>query len=433
MKIRLLLKFKALLVLSVCIHSLPCFAQGLPITQPERVGLSSKRLTLIDGYMQSVVEEGKISGAVVLIARRGKTVYFKTFGWMDIETNRAMEKDALFRIASMTKPITCTVAMTLYEEGLFLLNDPVWKYIPEFKDPRVLVLPASDGQEPESYQTIPAEGEIHVRHLLNHTSGISYGNGPHDRIYRDAGLKLGDPPRRELTSTGDLVRTLAGLPLLHQPGEKFTYGYSHDVVGYLIEVLDGAPMDVSYRERLFEPLGMKDKDTDFILSDEKRDRLASVYRHGKGGKLEKIQVRPENSNSLSEKRIFSGGGGLYSTISDYARFCQMILNGGKLDGVRILSRKTVELMTTNSLGEGYAPFRVVSGDKYGYGLYIRTERGVYDEIESMGTLSGGGGLKTRYWIDPEEQMICILMAQLRGGNWLMHHKFRNLAYQAIVN
>jgi CubicO group peptidase (beta-lactamase class C family) len=417
--------------LFVCLGKFPGYCQGLPMVEPEQVGLSSERLTLIDGYMQSLVEEQQISGVVVLIARGGKTAYFKAFGLMDTEANRPMEKDALFRIASMTKPITCTVAMTLYEEGRFLLNDPVWRYLPEFKDPRVLVLPVSDHQESESYQTIPAEGEIRIRHLLNHTSGISYGSGPHDRIYRDAGLKLGDLASREFTSTGDLVRTLAGLPLLHEPGEKFTYGYSHDVVGYLIEVLAGAPMDVSYRERLFKPLGMKD--TDFILSDEKRDRLVSIYRHGEDGKLEKIQEKPENSDSSSEKRIFSGGGGLHSTISDYTRFCQMILNGGELDGVRILSRKTVELMTTNSLGAGYAPFRVVSGDKYGYGLYIRTERGVYDEIESMGTLGGGGGLKTRYWIDPEEQMICILMAQLRGGNWRMHHRFRNLVYRAIID
>jgi CubicO group peptidase (beta-lactamase class C family) len=227
-----------------------------------------------------------------------------------------------------------------------------------------------------------------------------------------------------------LARTLARLPLLHEPGEKYTYGYSHDMVGYLIEVLSGKALNEFYRERIFEPLGMKD--TDFILSDEKKDRLAWIYRRGHEGKLEKVQTPQDRGGSMPQK-IFSGGGGLYSTISDYVRFCQMILNGGELDGVRILSRKTVELMTTNSLGEGYGPFRAVSGDKYGYGLYIRTERGVYDEIESIGTLGGGGGLKTRYWIDPAEQMICILMTQLRGRNWRIHHTFRNLAYQAIVD
>ena len=429
MKNRSTFIFFVMLVLVVCLCEFPCYGQGLGMTQPERVGLSSERLRRIDGYMESVVEEGQIPGAVVLIARRGKVAYFKTFGWMDIEANRPMEKDALFRIASMTKPVTCTAAMLLYEEGRFLLNDPVWRFIPEFKNPKVIVLPVSGAQESESTKTVPAEVEIHVRHLLNHTSGISYGNGPHDKIYREAGVKLGVSRPRAAT-TGEMVRTLAGLPLLHEPGEKFTYGYSHDVVGYLIEVLSGEPMDAFYREHLLRPLGMED--TGFIIPDEKSDRLAVTYRYGKDGTLEAFQRPPERSGSTSQ-RIFSGGGGLYSTASDYARFCQMILNGGELDGVRLLSRKTVDLMTTNSIGDAYSAFRPTSGDKYGYGFGIRTERDKYNEIESNGTLMWDGGRKTRFWIDPEEEMIGILMTQLRGGNWRIHQIFRNLAYQTIVD
>lgn len=419
----------ALLILSVCASQSPCHSQGLPMTQPERVGLSPERLKRIDAYMESVIDEGQIAGAVVLVARGGKVAYFKTFGWMDIEANRPMDKDALFLIASMTKPVTCAAAMLLYEQGRFLLNDPVWRYVPEFRNPAVLVPPASAARESGPMKTVPADGEILVRHLLNHTSGISYGSGPHDRIYRDAGLKLG-VSRPRATTTGEMVKKLAGLPLLHEPGEKFTYGYSHDVIGYLIELLSGESMDVFYREHLFKPLGMND--TGFIVPDENSDRLALSYRRGKEGKLLRAQA-PEDRSGSAPQRIFSGGGGLYSSASDYARFCQMILNGGELDGVRLLSRKTVDLMTTNSIGEAYSAFRPTSGDKYGYGFGIRTERDKYNEMESNGTLMWDGGRKTRFWIDPEEGMIGILMTQLRGGNWRIHQIFRNLAYQAIVD
>jgi CubicO group peptidase (beta-lactamase class C family) len=413
----------------MCASKSPCYSQSLTMTQPERVGLSSERLMRINGYMESVVREGQISGAVVLIARRGKVAYLKTFGLMDIEANRPMVNDALFWIASMTKPVTCTAAMILYEEGRYLLNDPIWRYIPEFKNPKVIVLPASGEQDPESYETIPAKGEIQVRHLLNHTSGISYGTGPHDKIYREAGVKLG-VSRPGAATASEMVNTLAGLPLLHEPGEKFTYGYSHDLIGYLIEVLSGESIDTFYREHLFRPLKMED--TGFIIPDEKIDRLAFTYKSGQEGKLEKI-LQPQGRSGEKSRRIFSGGGGLYSTASDFARFCQMILNGGELDGVRLLSRKTVELMTTNSIGGAYSAFRPTSGDKYGYGFGIRTERDKYNEMESNGTLMWDGGRKTRFWIDPQEQMIGILMTQLRGGNWRIHQIFRNLAYQAIVD
>ena len=419
-----------LLILTLWMNAAPCFG-GLPTTQPEKVGLSSERLIRIDDYVQSVIDEGRIAGAVVLVARRGKVAYLKPFGWMDIENERPMEEDALFRIASMTKPITCTVAMTFYEEGRFLLNDPVSRYIPEFENPDVLVVPESGQAAPETYATIPGQHDILVRHLLNHTSGISYGRGPLEPFYREAGMTLGGRLRPEMKTTGDMVRVLAGLPILHEPGERFTYGYSHDVVGYLVEVVSGVRMDEAYRERLFQPLGMKD--TDFLLSKKDVQRVVSMYRRGEDGHLEKVPMGLPSSDRAQEMAMFSGGGGLFSTISDYARFCQMILNGGELDGVRVLSRKTVELMTANSLGEKYAPFRFVSGDKYGYGFYIRTERGIFDELESLGTLGGGGAHKTRYWIDPEEQMICIIMMQLRGGNWRIHHAFRNLAYQAIID
>jgi len=429
MKIRSYSLLAVLLILSSFPCKSPCYSQGLPMTQPERVGLSSERLTRIDGYMESVVKEGLISGAVVLIARRGKVAYFKTFGLMDIEANRPMVNDALFWIASMTKPVTCTAAMILYEQGRFLLNDPVWRYIPEFKNPRILVPPASGEQGTDAIETIPIEREIHVRHLLNHTSGISHGTGLHDKIYREAGLKLG-VSRPDSATTSEMVRKLAGLPLLHQPGEKFTYGYSHDVIGYLIEVLSGKPINVFYRDHLFKPLGMED--TGFIIPDEKIDRLAFSYKRGQDGKLEKI-LQPQKRSKSKSQKIFSGGGGLYSTASDYARFCQMILNGGELEGVRLLSRKTVDLMTTNSIGDAYSAFRPTSGDKYGYGFGIRTERDKYNEMESNGTLMWDGGLKTRFWIDLEEQMIGIFMTQLRGGNWRIHQIFRNLAYQAIVD
>jgi CubicO group peptidase (beta-lactamase class C family) len=417
------------LLLVFCWLTPPSFGQGLPFAAPEEVGLSSRRLDRIVTVMEDQVKRNRIAGAVTLVARRGKVAHLEAHGMMDIETAKPMQEDALFRIASMTKPVTCVAVMILYEEGRFLLNDPISKYIPEFGNQRVLVPPSSEESSSKPRSTVPADREITIRHLLNHTSGLSYGSGPHAKIYQEAGLQ--DITSRPGATIGEAVRKLAGLPLLHHPGESFVYSLADDVLGYFVEVVSGMPLDEFLQKRILKPLDMKD--TGFYVPREDLPRLATYYRLRAQGGLEKMETSPMETASPDLQTFFSGGQGLYSTASDYARFCQMMLNGGELDGVRLLSRKTVELMTTNSIGDLYSAFRSTSGDKYGFGVGIRTERGQHDEIESIGTYMWDGGTRTRFWVDPSEELIGIFMAQLRTRGWALQQRYRVLVYQAIVD
>lgn len=397
--------------------------QGLPTTVPENVGMSSERLKRIDTVMQDHVDRQQIPGMVTLVARKGRMVHYESFGKMDVETGKPMSKDAMFRIASMSKALTSTAIMILYEEGHFLLSDPVSKFIPEFKNPQVIV-PTSSG---DSYTLEPAKREITIRNLLNHTSGITYGSGLHADLYKKAGMTVGLTPTNG--TIGEMIKKLGGIPLICNPGEELNYGMSIDVLGYLVEVVSGQSFDEFITERLFLPLGMKD--THFILPREKLPRLTSLYALNPRGGFTKDRIDP---SYLCTQTYFSGGAGLVSTASDYMRFAQMILNNGELDGVRILGRKTVELMSTNSIGDLYAPFRPNSGDKYGYGFGIRTERGEFDELESLGILGWDGAFYTRFWIDPKEELIGVFMSQM-NGYWdkELITKFRVLTYQAIVD
>ncbi len=397
------------------------FAKELTTASPEEVGFSSQRLQRINKVMQQYVDEDKIAGVVTLIARKGKIIHNEAFGMIDIENKKPMSKDAMFRIASMTKPVTCVAVMILYEQGKFLLNDPVSKYIPEFAKPQVLVRTTSG----DSIKTEPARREITIRHLLNHTSGITYDDGPLGRFYKEAGIATGLKPADCMI--GDMVKKLAKQPLISHPGEEVHYGLSIDVLGYLIEVLSGKDFNTFCKEEIFGPLQMND--THFVLPKEKLPRLARLYSLTKTGKLEKDATDP---NFLTEQKFFSGGGGLISTASDYARFAQMILDSGELDGVRIISRKTVELMTTNSAGDKYAPFRYNTGDKMGYGFGIRTERGEFDELESIGIYGWDGAFFTRFWIDPKEQIVAVFLSQMKSY-WSedLATKYRVLVYQAI--
>jgi CubicO group peptidase (beta-lactamase class C family) len=332
-----------------------------------------------------------------------------------------MKNDTMFRIASMSKAITSTAVMMLYEEGYFLLNDPVSKFIPEFRNMKVIV-PDSTGN---SYKLIPAKGEITIRMLLNHTSGITYGGGLLTDFYKNAGMTVGLTPTQG--TIGEMIKKLASLPLISQPGEEYQYGMSIDVLGYLVEAVSGMTFDKFMEQRIFAPLGMKD--TCFILPKEKLPRLALLYHLNGQGVLEKDSVDP---SYLCSQTYFSGGAGFVSTASDYLKFAQMILNKGQLNGVHLLSRKTVELMTSNSIGDLYAPFRVNSGDKFGYGFGIRTERGVYDEIETLGIVGWDGAFHTRFWIDPKEDLIGVFMIQ-SDSSTKINTRFRALVYQAIVD
>lgn len=401
--------------------------QGLPVTIPEKVGLSTERLDRIEKVMKDNVENGKNPGMVTLVARHGKVAYFKAIGKMDIEANREMTKESVFRIASMSKCITTVAVMILYEEGHFLLTDPVSRYIPEFKNSKVVMKsPTSD-----SIILVPAKGEITIRQLLNHTSGITYGSGLQRSYYRQAGMTVG------LTSAkgtiGEMVKKLGTLPLICNPGEEFHYSLSVDVLGYLIEVISQMSLDEFLRQRIFDPLKMKD--TYFSLTESKLPRLASLYTKDRNGKIVRV---PGYDTSPSPQTYFSGGAGLVSTATDYARFAQMLLNKGELDGTRILSRKTVELMTTNSIGDKYIytaqPHFSILGDKFGYGFGIRTERGVFDENESLGSYGWDGAFYTRFWVDPKEDLIGIFMSQFDvGGDETLIGIFKVLVYQSIID
>jgi CubicO group peptidase (beta-lactamase class C family) len=407
-------------IVSISFAAPEAIAQGISAASPEDVGLSSERLGKIDLAVNDMIDNDLFAGAVTMIIRRNKLVQFKTYGMMDRENNKPMRKDAIFRIASMSKPITCLAAMILYEEGHFLLSDPVSMYIPEFADPLVLTSKST---------MVPAKKEITIRNLMNHTSGLSYGTSYHADIYKNAGIR-GELSRPEST-IGDMVRVLAGLPLLHHPGEDFVYSLSQDALGYLIEVVSGMTLDAFIRDRILIPLDMKD--TYFYLPESKLSRLAALYRPIDGGGIERVPYRDVETAPFGTRTYYSGGGGLYSTTTDYARFCMMIMNGGELDGVRLIGRKSVELMTTNSIGDSYSAFRANSGDKYGLGFGIRSERGEYDELESIGTVMWDGAWHTRFWIDREENMIGLFMSQLSPKDWRLPSIFRNVAYQAIID
>jgi CubicO group peptidase (beta-lactamase class C family) len=418
-----------LLVLSVAAPASELVAQDMPSAKPESVGLSSERLERIGAAVRSKVDDRRIAGAVTLVVRHGKVAWFKSQGMMDREAAKPMQPDAMFRICSMTKPITSVAVMILYEEGRFLLDDPVSSYLPEFKNPKVLVKPASGLP-----YTIPATKEITIRDLLRHTSGITYQwNGDLGPMYETADVASG---LLQYDGTiGDSVKHLAGLPLLFNPGDRFEYSLGVDVLGRLVEVVSGKPLDEFFRTRIFEPLGMKD--TDFFPPQSKLDRLATAYAYYPDKGLNRFPDTPIREGSFvysadypsrGPKKLFSGGAGLVSTAMDFARFCQMMLDNGKAGSTHLLSRKTVELMTQDQLGK--------IGPDMGFGLGFGVEgvKGPLSELGSVGEYNWGGFFYTSFTIDPKEQMIVIFMAQLHPtGDLTLDRQVNKLAYQAIID
>jgi CubicO group peptidase (beta-lactamase class C family) len=413
------------LVLSSCC----ALAQDLPAAKPETLGLSSERLERIGTAVQHDIDDKRIAGAVTLVIRRGHVAWFKSLGMMDREAGKAMQPDAMFRICSMTKPITSVAVMMLYEEGRFLLEDPVSKYLPEFRNPKVLVKPASG--EPYS---IPATKEITVRDLLRHTSGITYQwNGDLGPMYESAGVASGLLAYEG--TIGDSVKHLAAQPLLFNPGSRFEYSLGVDVLGRLVEVLSGKPLDEFFRTRIFEPLGMKD--TYFFPPDNKLDRLAAAYTYSADKGLNRFPDTPIKEGAFvysadyptrGPKKLFSGGAGLVSSAMDYARFCQMMLDGGKAGSTRLLSRKTVELMTHDQLG------KIDPEQGFGLGFGIEGVKEPMSELGSVGEYNWGGFFYTGFTIDPKEQMIVVFMAQLHPtGDLALDREVNVLAYQAIID
>ena len=340
--------------------------QGLPVAVPEETGLSAERLQRIAPVLQKYVDEKQVSGFLTAVARHGKVVHFETIGFRDVENNKPVESDTIFRIYSMSKPITSVAVMMLYEEGHFQLNTPVSRFIPEFKQMQVY--------NEEQTEIVDVKEPITVKHLLMHTAGFTYGWGKNAVDERYSEANLFEPG----TTLAALVRKLAQIPLVHEPGSKWTYGVSTDVLGYFVEMVSGMPFEAFLQTRLFGPLGMVD--TAFSVPLEKAERFARVYSPTKAGGLQLPKNKPLANDALS---FFpSGGGGLVSTASDYLRFCQMLLNDGELDGVRILGRKTVELMRQphHSWGKGGA---------FGLGFAVVKDVSEADILESVGTFSWG--------------------------------------------
>jgi CubicO group peptidase (beta-lactamase class C family) len=400
-------------------------AQSLPQAEPESVGLSAARLERLDRAFQGYVDDGRLVGAVALVARRGKVAYLGAFGERDRESGSPMTGDAIFRIASQTKALVSVGIMMLQEEGRLLISDPVGKYVPELTKTTVAALRQDGG-----YDVVDADRPVTLRQLLTHTACISYGYGIARDRWAEAGIQGWYFADRD-EPVGATIARAAVLPMECQPGERWVYGYATDILGVVIERASGMTLDEFLRARILQPLGMRD--THFYLPAEKADRLATVYSAVEGGGIERAPDGPgmeTQGNYVEGPRIsYSGGAGLLSTASDYARFLQMLLNGGELDGVRVLSPKTVELMTVDHLnGIEYRP-----GLGFGLGFQVTMDVGARGVPGSLGEYGWGGAYHSTYWVDPEEELVIVYFTQLIPARGLDDHaKLRALVYQAIV-
>lgn len=401
----------------------------LPRAKPESVGMSSERLERVGEAMQRYIDADLVPGTVTLIARRGKIVHFEARGERWVEEGEPMGEDTIFRIASMTKPITSVALMMLFEEGHFLLTDPISKWLPEFSDMQVAVPTEGDGVN-RSYRLEEAKRPITVKHILTHTAGLANSyRGPHTQpLYRKA-VERQSPDE----TVADYVRRLATVPLNYHPGEKWEYSRATCVVGRLVEEISGLTLDEYFRQRIFEPLGMYD--SHFYLPEDKLDRFVAQYTPGPDNdKIELVDPPTADSRFIAEPHVFfMGSGGLVSTAADYWKFQQMMLNGGELNGVRLLGRKTVELMTVNHTGDLPIWLRG-PGAGFGLGYSVTTDRGDANSMSSVGTFGWGGAYCTYFWVDPEEDLIGILMTQVRPYTHLnIRQDFNVLANQAIVD
>jgi len=406
------------------IKNSPVLTEGTP----ESVGMSAERLARIETMCADAVAKGEIPGIVALVSRNGKIVYYKAFGKADNQSGRNLKRDDIFRIASQSKAITSTAVMMLWEEGKFRLDDPISKYIPEFKNPQVLkTFQYSD----TTFTTTPASGEITIRQLLSHTSGLGYGVIDGDErfkmIYHKAGTT--DAFTEKQITIAESVKKLAKLPLHHNPGEKFTYSEGLDVLGYLVEIVSGMPFDQYLKKHLFEPLGMND--TWFYLPNEKANRLVSVQQKNDKGEWERYPSTFYDPDYpiKGAKTFFSGGAGLSSTAKDYATFLQMYLNGGELNGIRILSRTTVQTILSNQIGNIWGD----TGKYFGLAFSVVDQKGQgLGDLGSTGTFEWGGYFNTQYFADPKEKIIGILMKQTQGNvNDNTGWKFRQLIGQSL--
>jgi len=390
--------------------------------KPEKVGMSSERLNRIKPVMQRYVDENKLPGMITMVARHGKVVHCEKYGWMDVD--KPMQLNTIFRMASMTKPVTSVAVMMLYEEGYFQLDDPVADYIPEFKDLKVFSSIDKDG-----IHTVDQIRPMTIRDLLTHTSGLTGvgADSPVDSMYREANLSEG--------TLKDMIQKLSKIPLLYQPGTRWNYSRSSDVLAYLVEVISGKPFDVFLKERIFNPLKMKD--TDFYVPKEKIERVVAVYAPDSIGI--KVIMKPDTSNISIPVKFLSGNGGLVSTATDYMIFSQMLLNKGEYNGVRLLGSKTVDLMTSNQLSNEIMPSDdffgpLLSGMGFGFGFAVLQDNIQSKIIGSKGSYWWSGSGNTYFYIDPKEELVLILMTQFVPNFYYpVYKQFRVLSYQAIID
>ncbi len=400
-------------------------------TKQEEVGLSSERLVRIRPWLQDYLESGKLPGATILVARHGKVVFCESEGFRDVEAAKPMTADAILRFYSMTKPITSVALMMLYEKGLFQLDDPVSEFIPSFEKARVYV-----SGDPDDMVCEPLKTPITLHHLLTHTSGLTYGfgnQGPIPELYRTrhTDFDTHDGPLDKV------VERLAPIPLEYQPGQRWNYGVSCDVLGRVVEVVSGQSLDVFFREKILNPLGMVD--TGFSVPPDKVDRFASLYTINEASDLA-LMESPQESPMIGSVETFSGGGGLVSTLSDYFRFTEMLRRKGEMDGMRLLGRKTIEYMTTNHLpGDladmGQPTFNETSYEGIGFGLgfSVMLDPAKAYVMGTPGEYAWGGYAGTAFWVDPLEDMTVIFLTQLMpSGAYPIRRELRVLTYQALI-
>jgi CubicO group peptidase (beta-lactamase class C family) len=420
-----MVRFTALAAMVLLIPPHAVRGGELPKAEPEEVGLKGQRLAKIQPMLAKLVTDGKIPGGVAVVARNGKLAYVTTFGYRELANKTPMTEDTIFAIASMTKPITCTAAMTLVEQGKLGLNDPVSQFIAEMKDLRVLGSAKNDTAT--EVATVPARRPITIRDLLSHTSGFTYEgilpvlsfNARLARCYERAGVL-----RRDFKTLEEQVSLLAKVPLAHQPGEEWTYGLSHDVLARVIEVVSGKSFDQYLQERILKPLDMRD--TSYFVPEGQRDRVATIYAIANGGTL---TAMPKNFGS---KSFFGGGHGLFSTARDYTRFAQMISNGGELDGERILKADTIAMMKTNQIGKRDARIGPLSLGKYGLGFGLILAPAEPGGEPVLNRYYWGGYFSTNFWIDPRHDLVAVIMTQaLPTNNGGASELFRTVVESAV--
>jgi CubicO group peptidase (beta-lactamase class C family) len=416
-------QLKTLLLAVLLLTCVPLTAGEVPTVKPETVGLSSKKLEKVDTIVEGLIASNRLAGATVIILRHGRVAYFKAFGEMDRERKKPMRKDAIFRIYSMSKAITTAAAMMLWEEKKFGLDDPLSKHLPEYRNPKVWT---GKGE-------VPARREATIRDLMRHTAGMVYGHDGatpvHKEVEKVCGFRKGFPR----DSLAAVSKKLGLVPLLFHPGDDWVYGISIDVLGRLIEVKGGMPFDKFLEEKIFKPLDMKD--TGFFVPASKIDRFAANYTSDGKGKLTLLDD-PRKSPYLQNPAFLSGGGGLVSTTRDYARFLQMIANGGQLQKTRLLKKKTVALMLRNHVPPKAMPIAFGEQERhgvgFGLGFSIRTARSDWDSAGRLGEYGWGGAASTHYWTSPKDKLVVVTMEQTMPYDFLLEFALKGVIYDAII-